>query len=128
MGARSALVFVLHGLVGWALCAATMGIGMATVGLQTALVVHAVAAPIIFAAVSWLYFTRSASSGPLATAAGFLGIVVFMDFFVVALLVQRSLAMFSSFVGTWLPFMLIFASTFLVGIALRRSKSVAASG
>jgi hypothetical protein len=54
------------------------------------------------------------------TAAAFLGVVVFMDVFVVALLVQHSFAMFASFVGTWLPFALIFASTLLTGLFVTR--------
>jgi hypothetical protein len=127
VGARQLVALALHGLVGWALCAATMGVGMAVTSLETALVIHAVAAPIIFALVSLVYFRRFAFTRPLPTAAIFVGIVVFMDVFVVALLVQRSFAMFASFVGTWLPFMLIFASTLLVGLLLRgRSKAAAA--
>jgi hypothetical protein len=38
-----------------------------------------------------------------------------MDFFVVAMLINRSFEMFASLLGTWLPFMLIFASSYLVG-------------
>jgi hypothetical protein len=50
----------------------------------------------------------------LATAAGFLAVVI-MDVFVVALLIQRKFTMFRSVLGTWLPFALIFASTYIVG-------------
>ena len=109
-------------LVGWALCAATMGIGMAVVGLPEALVIHAVAAPIIFAGISVVYFRRFAHAKPLTIAAAFVAIVVFMDVLVVAMLVQRSFAMFTSFLGTWLPFLLIFVSTFLTGAVVRREK------
>ncbi|HVP81121.1 MAG TPA: hypothetical protein VMV04_24795 [Thermodesulfobacteriota bacterium] len=108
-------------LVGWCLCAATMGIGIAAFGLQVALVVHAVAAPVIFAAVSLLYFKHLGYTTPLTTAAVFLAVVVIMDVGVVSMLVQRSFEMFTSFLGTWLPFMLIFASTYLVG-AIARSR------
>lgn len=59
-GLRHAAVIVGLALVGWALRAATMGIGTALVGLHVALVVHAVAAPIIFAAISLVYFKRFA--------------------------------------------------------------------
>jgi hypothetical protein len=38
-----------------------------------------------------------------------------MDFFVVAMLINRSFEMFTSFLGTWLPFTLIFASTYFTG-------------
>jgi hypothetical protein len=115
MTSRNAVVLFIHGLVGWALCAATMGIGMATTTPQTALIIHAVAAPIFFAAVSSVYFGRFHYSSPLATAAVFVLFVIIVDFLVVGLLILRSLAMFESVLGTWLPFALIFGSTFLTG-------------
>ena len=112
---RNAAVVFIHAFVGWALCAATMGIGMATTTPQTALIIHAVAAPIFFAAVSSVYFSRFPYTSPLATAVLFVLFVVVVDFLVVGLLVLRSLAMFESVLGTWLPFALIFGSTFLTG-------------
>jgi len=39
-----------------------------------------------------------------------------VDFFVVALLIMGSLEMFGSALGTWIPFALIFASTYLTGL------------
>ena len=74
---------LVHALVGWGLCGATMAISLAKTTVARALVIHAVAAPIIFALVSAFYFT--------------------------------SFAMFRSVLGTWLPFALIFASTYVVG-------------
>jgi hypothetical protein len=41
--------------------------------------------------------------------------VIAMDFFVVAMLINRSFEMFASLLGTWIPFALIFASTYLTG-------------
>jgi len=116
---RQTLIITLLALLGWFLCAATMGIGMAVAGLETALVFHAAAAPLIFATVSAIYFNRYTCAGPLATAASFLAIVVLMDVFVVAMLVQHNFEMFTSFVGTWLPFILIFGSTYLTGVFVR---------
>lgn len=104
-----------HALVGWGLCGATMGIGLAKTSLKRALVIHAVAAPIIFGVISTIYFTYFAYTAPLTTAVGFVGVVIALDFFVVALLIQRELTMFRSVVGTWLPFALIFAATYVVG-------------
>jgi hypothetical protein len=75
-----------------------------------------VAVPIIFATVSAIYFTYFAYSSPLVTALGFVAVVIGMDFFVVALLVQHDFAMFKSVLGTWLPFGLIFLSTLIVGL------------
>jgi len=101
--------------VGWLLCFATMGVARAVLSMDQALVVHAIAAPIFFAAVSVVYFSRFGHTSPLATAAIFVAFVIAMDFFVVALLIIRSLDMFASLIGTWIPFGLIFASTYLTG-------------
>jgi hypothetical protein len=54
-------------------------------------------------------------TSPLKTAVSFLLIVMFMDFFLVALIINRSLEMFRSLLGTWIPFGLIFLSTYLTG-------------
>jgi len=112
---RSPVRLVLHGLVGWAACAATMGglLAMTTLGL--ALVVHALAAPLVFAAVSRHYFREPGARDPLPTAFAFVGIVALLDLVVVAELAQRSLAMFASLAGTWLPLALIFVTTWLTG-------------
>jgi len=63
-------VYLAHALAGWALCGATMGIGLAKTSLNRALVIHAVAAPIIFALISTIYFVYFAYSGALATGRG----------------------------------------------------------
>ena len=106
--------------IGWAACAATMGIGMALTTMDVTLVIHAIGAPIYFTAVSWFYFRRLGYTGPLTTAVLFTGFVIVVDFFLVALLINRSLDMFRSFLGTWLPFMLIFAGTWVTGKAAHR--------
>jgi hypothetical protein len=113
---------VVFGLVGWCLCGATMGVAMATTDLGHALVIHALAAPAIFAGVSTVYFRRLATFSPLRTATTFLVIVIAMDFFLVALLIERSFAMFESLIGTWLPFALIFLSTWLTGVIMRKAS------
>ena len=114
-------VLLAHAAVGWALCAATMGIGMAVSSLHTALIVHAVAAPLFFVAVTYVYSTRFRYTTALQTAVAFVGFVVAMDFVVVALVINRTLQMFSSVVGTWLPFGLIFTATYLTGLAVTKS-------
>ena len=125
MNARKRLVVAAAGFIGWALCFGVMGIGMATMPLDNALIVHAAAAPIIFGGVSLVYFTRFGSTSPLATAAAFVGFVIAMDFLLVALVINRSLAMFASPIGTWIPFSLIFASTYMVGLhSARRAGPV----
>jgi hypothetical protein len=61
------------------------------------------------------------SWSPIRTAAAFLGVVVVMDVFVVALLIKRNFEMFKGVLGTWLPFLLIFVSTWWTGLAVRRA-------
>ena len=122
MAFNKILILLAHAFVGWALCAATMGIGMTVTTLDNTLVIHAIAAPIFFAGVSLVYFRKFNYTTPLQTAFYFLAFVVAMDFFVVAMLINRSFEMFTSLLGTWLPFTLIFASTYLTGRFLVRSK------
>ncbi len=109
------VTIITHAFIGWALCAATMGFGMATMSLQNALIVHAIAAPIFFTLVSLIYFKKFNFTTPLQTAIVFVGFVIAMDFFVVALLINRSLEMFASLLGTWIPFALIFTATSVTG-------------
>lgn len=115
---RQILVVTAFGLVGWALCGAIMFVGMAVTSMQTTLISHAIGAPVIFTALSWIYFTKFGYTRPLLTASAFVAIVVFVDFFLVALVINRSLEMFGSLIGTWIPWALIFLSTFLTGLVV----------
>jgi hypothetical protein len=124
MNASKIGIILAHALTGWALCAATMGIGMAVVSLDQALVIHAVLAPVFFTGVSLIYFSRFHFTTPVQTAAIFLGVVVAMDVVVVAGLINHSFAMFGSLLGTWIPFSLIFLSTYVTGnIVAKRGKA-----
>jgi hypothetical protein len=109
-------------LLGWALCGAVMFAGMSLFSMDTALVVHAIAAPIIFCAISWFYFSRLGYTTPATTAVVFTLTVVLMDFFLVALIINRNLDMFRSLLGTWIPFGLIFLSTYLTGLAVKPKR------
>jgi hypothetical protein len=113
MEVRKATVVLAFAFVGWALCGAIMGIGQVVTSIENTLIAHAIGAPIIFAGLTIVYMKRYAFTTPLQTAIIFLGFVVFMDVFVVALLVIRSFEMFASLIGTWIPFALIFVSTYL---------------
>ena len=126
MTTKKLIVTLIHAFVGWALCFATMGIGMATTSLNNALIIHAIAAPIIFGCVAWVYFSRFYYTTPLQTALIFVGFVICADFLVVALIINRSLDMFASLLGTWIPFVLIFLSTYLVGKFVKGSTLKAA--
>jgi hypothetical protein len=98
-----------------------MGIGMATMSLDTTLIVHVIGAPIFFAILSLIYFHKFHYTSPLQTAVIFVGFVIVVDFFVVGLIINRSLEMFSSLLGTWIPFALIFISTYLTGLLTGKS-------
>jgi len=112
---QRAAVILAHAVVGWAYCGAIIGVGRHFLSVQTTLVLHAIGAPIGFALISLFYYRRYAFTSPLQTAAAFLGVVVALDLFLVAPVFERSYAMFSSVLGTWIPFALIFAATFLTG-------------
>ena len=124
---RTSKITLAAAFVGWFLCFVTMGVAMAALPLDDALLVHAAAAPLIFGAVSLVYFSRWGYMRPLATAAVFVGFVMAMDFVLVAVLINRSLAMFASPIGTWIPFSLIFAATYLTGTYLARNAGSATS-
>jgi hypothetical protein len=117
---KKVIVILVHAFVGWALCGATMGIGMAVTSLDTTLIVHAIGAPVFFAAISLVYFRKFNYTTPLQTAIAFVAFVVFMDFFVVALLIEKSFEMFASILGTWIPFALIFIATYLTGSYVKK--------
>lgn len=116
MKLQETFIILAHAFVGWALCGATMGIGMATMSIDNALIVHAIGAPIFFTLVSLVYFNRFNFTTPIQTALIFTGFVIAMDFFLVALIINQSLEMFTNPLGTWIPFALIFISTYLTGL------------
>jgi hypothetical protein len=121
---RRLVIILALGLVGWALCGAIIWIGMAFMSMETTLIVHAIGAPIIFGIISAIYFKVFNYTTPLRTAIVFVAVVVFMDVFLVALLIERSFEMFASLLGTWIPWALIFASTYLTGLyATRRAAA-----
>lgn len=122
MSAAKIAILLAHAFVGWVLCFATIGIGMAVTSLETALIAHAIAAPIVFAIVSLVYFRKFSFTTPLQTAVIFTSFVIAMDFFVVAMLINRSFEMFTSMLGTWIPFALIFTSTYLTGSLVNRYR------
>ena len=116
VGVISVIVFGLIGQMG---CWGLMIGGQAITTLDNALIIHAVGAPFVFALVSFIYFKKLNHTTPLITAICFAAIVILMDFFIVALLINQSFDMFLSPIGTWIPFALIFASTYLTGSLLR---------
>ena len=66
-----------------------------------------------FLALSWIYFSKFNDTISLQTAIIFLMIVIFIDFFLVDLIINRGLEMFTDVLGIWAPCKLIFLSTYL---------------
>jgi len=113
--ANMAMTILALAFVGWAVCAAIIGVGMMFSQIN-ALIAHAIGAPVVFAIISLLYFKKFRYTTPLQTALIFLAFVFLMDFFVVAFAIMRSFQMFMSVLGTWVPFGLIFVSTYATGV------------
>jgi hypothetical protein len=118
--AGKVVIILKHAFIVWAICGAIMGIGMGVMDLNKIILIHAIAAPVVAGLISLLYFKKFNYTSPLLTAFIFLAFVMFMDFFIVALLIMKSFEMFRSISGTWIPFVLIFISTFLTGLCAER--------
>lgn len=119
-GLKKILIVIGYAFAGWGLCGATIGIGRSLTSLENALIIHAAAAPVIFAVISFFYFKKVNHYPPLFIATFFLGFVVVMDIVVVATLIERDFSMFKSIIGTWVPFLTIFLSTFITGKIIKK--------
>ncbi|MBN2142824.1 hypothetical protein JW711_05850 [Candidatus Woesearchaeota archaeon] len=118
---RGVMLFLLFAFIGWAICAAAMGLGMAYLGLRSALLLHAIIGPLAFSLLSYVYFKKYADTTPFETAFLFLLFVMIVDFLLVALVINKSLDIFREPLATWIPFGLIFLSVFLTGLLSKKS-------
>lgn len=118
------IVILFHAFIGWFLCGATMGIGQATTTIDNALIIHAVAAPIILFLISAVYFTKFNYTSPLLTAVIFVSFIILMDFFLVSMIILQNFEMFYSLMGTWIPFGLMFLSIWITGNWIYKKKTV----
>ena len=105
------LAFVL-----WAACGGIIATGRRLWSLDTTLRVHLIAAPIIAFLVAAAHRALAREFDPLLRAAAITIIVMLLDALVVAPLFERSYAMFKSIIGTWLPFVAIFAAIWAAGV------------
>jgi hypothetical protein len=110
-----------YGLLGWAICGATVGIGRQLLSIETTLLIHAIVAPLAFGLLAWHYTKRFPESSAAGAGLTMTAIVVGLDALVVAPFFEGSYAMFRSVIGTWVPFASIAAATYLVGLAVRRT-------
>ena len=116
MNVKKIIIILIHAFVGWGLCGAIVGVGRNITSMQITLIAHAIGAPIIFVVISLIYYKWFHYTTALQTATAFVLFVIFMDIFVVALLIEKSFEMFSSILGTWLPFVFIFTAVYITGL------------
>ena len=119
MNFKKILIVLIHALVGWGICGAIIGIGRNVTSMETTLILHAIGAPVFFTIIALVYFKYFNYTTPLQTAAIFILVVIFMDVFLVALFIEKSFAMFTNILGTWIPFVLIFMATYITGRLLK---------
>jgi len=112
---RSLPRLVLHAAVGWAACGVLMAVLLALASERVALAVHAALVPILFVPVARHYFAARGARDPLPAALAFVATVIVLDLVVVAGLFLRSAVVFASVASTWLPFALVFLSTWATG-------------
>ena len=120
---RYAVVFAFA-LLAQMLCWGIMIIGQMVTSLKNTLIAHAIGAPIIAIVVSSIYYKKFNYTTPLQTAIAFISVVIAMDFFIVALVIEKSFEMFASPIGTWIPISSIFLATYLTGLfATKRAET-----
>jgi len=112
---RKYSVVLAFALIAQMLCWGIMVIGQMVTSLENTLIAHAIGAPIIAIGVSSIYYKKFNYTSPLQTAIVFASVVIAMDVFVVALLIEKSFEMFTSPIGTWIPISSIFLATYLTG-------------
>lgn len=109
-----------HALTGWAVCGATVAIGRQVISMDATLLVHAVVAGLAFGFLAWHYSVRYPDASALGVSLTMLSVVVGLDALVVAPFLERSYAMFRSVLGTWVPFALIFAASYIAAHLARQ--------
>lgn len=112
-----------HEVVGWGICGSAVAIGRQWLSMSNALLIHAIIAPVVFALLCLRFFRHWPGASPLRTSLSLVGIVIGLDLLVVAPLVEHSYAMFSSAIGTWIPFASTWLASFLVGRAPHVARS-----
>lgn len=115
MDAKKWSTLLAHALLVWAICGAIMFVGMAVTTMPVTLTVHAIGAPLASGHMALRYHGKHGHFPPVWVAAFFVATALFVDFFLVAMLVERSFEMFTSFFGLWLPMILIFLAAYLAG-------------
>jgi hypothetical protein len=118
---KSQLTLMGFSILGWIICGATIGIGRQVMPMQATLIVHAIVAPVAFWVLAWCYSRWFPTISAKRVSGTMLGTVVALDAFLVAPFIEHSYAMFRSWLGTWLPFLLIAVAAY-VGSRIGRRR------
>jgi hypothetical protein len=100
----------------WGACGGVIAVGRRLWSQDTTLRVHLIAAPIFAFLVAAAHKQLAPGFDPILRAVAITIIVMLLDALVVAPLFERSYAMFRSVIGTWLPFVAIFAACWAAGL------------
>jgi hypothetical protein len=119
---KKILVIAIFALIGWGICGAIINIGRSTIGTDATLIVHAILVPIVFGILSIIYHRYFHYTRPAITGLIFMLSAMILDAGIIAPLAEKSYVMFTSILGTWIPFGLIFLATFLVGFLTVRAS------
>jgi hypothetical protein len=122
MNFKKAIIILGHAFVGWGICGSIIGIGRNVTTMEITLILHAIGAPVFFAIIALIYFKNFSYTPPFQTAIIFVSFVIIMDVFLVALFIEKSFVMFTSILGTWIPFVLIFMATYITGLYLKSRR------
>ena len=66
-------VLVSYALIGWAICGSTIAFGRQMLSISQTLILHAIAAPVVFALLTRHFFHRFPDASPLRASLGFVG-------------------------------------------------------
>jgi hypothetical protein len=107
---------LLFGLIGWILSELTFYTSKFYLGSYLAVLIHFVLSPLLFIILAYIYFRYINLTGSLLTALIVTSILIVLDVFVVAMIIENSFRMFTNVMATWMPFLFVFLSIFLTGM------------
>jgi len=113
--ARSPWRLVAHAVVGWVLCNIALNWLQRVFSLGADPALHAITAPLVFAAVSSHYFRAHGARDPAATATAFMIIVGILDVCANTGLRLGNVDVQTQLTRSWLPLALIFFVTWATG-------------
>ena len=119
---KKIIIVLIHAFIVWTLCGATIAVGRSITTIELTLIIHAIGAPIFASIVAVLYYKKFNYTSPFWTAFIFLLFIIAMDAGLVAPVFEKSYRMFRSILGTWIPFSLIFMSTYITGLIIQSKK------